>query len=128
MNWNWKKIRFYIKLHWLKALLAIFLTALAISLVFLITVGLRAWNESESYLRQSQLAMIPPAVIPAGNHGLIFGFVYTYLMYWLYFKRGASSFSQTTKKSVAGADVGITWNDVIGMDEAKRRSSGNSQN
>ncbi len=122
MNWNWKKIRFYIKLHWLKALLAIFLTALAISLVFLITVGLRAWNESESYLRQSQLAMIPLQLYLQVIMALIFGFVYTYLMYWLYFKRGASSFSQTTKKSVAGADVGITWNDVIGMDEAKEEA------
>ena len=50
----WKKIRFYIKLHWLKALLFIFLAALTISLVILVVIGLRAWNESESYLRQSQ--------------------------------------------------------------------------
>jgi cell division protease FtsH len=53
---------------------------------------------------------------------LIFGFVYTYLMYWLYFKRGASSFTQANKKAVSGGDIGITWNDVIGMDEAKQEA------
>jgi len=122
MKLNWKKIRFYVKLHWLKALLAIFLTGLAVSLVFFVIIGLRAWNESESYLRQSQLAMIPLQLYLQIIMALIFGFVYTYLMYWLYFKRGASSFSQTSKKSVSGKDVGITWDDVIGMDEAKEEA------
>jgi cell division protease FtsH len=53
---------------------------------------------------------------------LIFGVVYTFMMYWLYFKKGAQSFSQTNKKSVAGEEIGITWNDVIGMDEAKQEA------
>ncbi|MDD5078262.1 MAG: AAA family ATPase [Candidatus Omnitrophica bacterium] len=122
MKINWKKVRFYVKLHWLKALLFTFLAALAISLIYLIVIGLRAWNESESYLRQSQLAMIPLQLYLQIIMALIFGFVYTYLMYWLYFKRGASSFSQTTKKSVAGGEIGITWADVIGMDEAKQEA------
>jgi len=119
---NWKKFRFYVKLHWLKALLFTFLGALAISLAIFVIIGLRAWNESESYLRQSQLAMIPLQLYLQIIMALIFGFVYTYLMYWLYFKRGASSFSQTNKKAVSGGDIGITWADVIGMDEAKQEA------
>jgi len=43
-------------------------------------------------------------------------------MYWLYFKRGAQSFAQAQKKSVAGKEIGVTWNDVIGMDEAKEEA------
>ncbi|MFH0918228.1 MAG: AAA family ATPase [Candidatus Omnitrophota bacterium] len=119
---NWKKFRFYVKLHWLKALLITFLGGLAISLVFFITIGLRAWNESESYLRQSQLAMIPLQVYLQVILGLIMAATYSYMMYWLYFKRGASSFSQTNKKAVSGGDIGITWADVIGMDEAKQEA------
>ncbi|MDD5119869.1 MAG: AAA family ATPase [Candidatus Omnitrophica bacterium] len=119
---NWKKIKFYAKLHWIKAVLFILLSALAISLIMLITVGIRAWNESESYLRQSQLAMIPLQLYMGIITGLIFGLVYTFMWYWLMFKRGAQSFSQTTKKSIAGADVGVTWRDVIGMDEAKEEA------
>jgi cell division protease FtsH len=119
---KWKKLKFFIKLHWLKALLISVLAALGISLVFFIIIGLRAWNESESYLRQSQLAMVPLQLYLQIIMAIIFGFVYTYLMYWLYFKRGAQSFSQTQKKSVAGGEIGITWNDVIGMDEAKQEA------
>ncbi|MFA4989116.1 MAG: AAA family ATPase, partial [Candidatus Omnitrophota bacterium] len=90
--------------------------------VFLITIGLRAWNESESYLRQSQLAMIPLQLYLQIIMALIFGVVYTYMWYWLMFKRGAQSFSQTSKKAVAGEEVGVTWDDVIGMDEAKQEA------
>ena len=53
---------------------------------------------------------------------LIFGVVYTFMWYWLFMKRGAQSFTQTSKKSVAGESVGITWDDVIGMDEAKEEA------
>jgi cell division protease FtsH len=119
---NWKKIKFYTKLHWLKTVLFIFLGSLATSLVFFIIIGLRAWNESESYLRQSQLAMIPLQVYLQIILGLIMAATYSYMMYWLYFKRGTSSFSQTNKRALSGADIGITWNDVIGMDEAKQEA------
>jgi len=119
---NWKKIKFYAKLHWLKTLLIILLGGLVISLVFFIIIGLRAWNESESYLRQSQLAMIPLQVYLQIILGLIMAATYSYMMYWLYFKRGASSFSQTNKKAISGGDIGITWADVIGMDEAKQEA------
>ena len=119
---NWKKFKFYVKLNWVKALLTLTLAGLAISLAYFIVIGIRAWNESESYLRQSQLAMVPLQLYLQIIMAIIFGFVYTYLMYWLYFKRGAQSFAQTQKKSVAGKDIGITWNDVIGMDEAKQEA------
>ena len=119
---KWKKIRFYVRLYWLRTLLIVFLAALAISVVILVVIGMRAWNESESYLRQSQLAMIPLQLYLQIIMALIFGFVNTYLMYWLYFKRGASTFSQTTKKSISGGEVGVKWEDVIGMDEAKEEA------
>ena len=122
MKINWKKFKFYLRLHWLKAVLFIFLGALAISLVFFIIIGLRAWNESESYLRQSQLAMIPLQVYLQIILGLIMAATYSYMMYWLYFKRGTSSFSQTNKKAISGGAIGITWDDVIGMDEAKQEA------
>jgi len=120
---KWKKIKFLVKLHWLKALLIFFFSALGISLVFFIMKGIRAWNESESYLRQSQLAMIPLQIYLQIVLGLIMAAAYAYMMYWMYFKRGQSSFAQTNKKAIAGADVGVTWSDVIGMDEAKQEAS-----
>lgn len=119
---NWKKIRFYGKLYWIRVVLIIGITLLAVSLVILVIKGIRAWNEAESYLRQSQLAMIPIQLYLQIVMALIFGVVYTFMWYWLMFKRGAQSFTQRGKKSISGADVGITWKDVIGMEEAKEEA------
>lgn len=117
-----KKLKLYWKLHWIKLLLITGLTLFSISLVIFIIIGLRAWNEAESYLRQSQLAMVPLQLYLSLVTALTFGIIYTYLMYWLYFKKGAQSFTQTRKKSISGEEIGITWNDVIGMDEAKQEA------
>jgi len=119
---NWKKTKFYWQLYWIRILIITGIVLLSVSLVILLVKGIRAWNEAESYLRQSQLAMIPLQLYLQIVMALIFGFVYTFLMYWLYFKRGAQSFSQTSKKSVKGTSIGITWSDVIGMDEAKQEA------
>lgn len=119
---DWKKAKLYWRLHWIKILLIVGLTLFGISLIILITKGVRAWNEVESYLRQSQLAMIPLQLYLSLVTALTFGVIYTFLMYWLYFKRGAQSFTQRGKKSISGEQIGITWNDVIGMDEAKQEA------
>ena len=119
---DWKKIKFYWRLYWIKIILMTVFSLLGISLVIFIIKGIRAWNEAESYLRQSQLAMIPIQLYLQIIMALIFGVVYTSMWYWLMFKRGAQSFTQTAKKSIAGEELGITWNDVIGMDEAKQEA------
>ncbi|MFZ2357485.1 MAG: AAA family ATPase [Candidatus Omnitrophota bacterium] len=119
---NKKKLKLYWKLHWIKLLLITGLILFGISLVIFIIKGLRAWNEAESYLRQSQLAMIPLQLYLSLVTALTFGIIYTFLMYWLYFKKGAQSFTQTRKKSISGEEIGVTWNDVIGMDEAKQEA------
>ncbi len=119
---DWKKIKFYWKLYWIRIVLITAIALLGISLIIFIVKGIRAWNEAESYLRQSQLAMIPLQLYLQIIMALIFGVVYTFMWYWLMFKKGAQSFTQRTKKSISGEDVGITWNDVIGMDEAKQEA------
>jgi cell division protease FtsH len=119
---SWRKIKFYWKLYWIRILAIIALSLLGVSLIFFIARGIRAWNEVESYLRQSQMAMVPLQLYLQIVMALIFGVVYTYMWYWLMFKKGAQSFSQTSKKSIAGESIGITWDDVIGMDEAKQEA------
>jgi cell division protease FtsH len=124
---NSRKINFYLKLYlklyWIRILLAVGMTALAVSLIFLITNGLKAWNEAESYLRQSQLAMIPLQLYLQAVMSVLFGLVYTFMWYWLMFKKGSGSFTHVAKKAVSGKDIQVTWSDVIGMDEAKQEAS-----
>jgi len=120
---NFKKMKLFWKLYWIRIVLITALIALGISLVIVVINGIRAWNEAESYLRQSQLAMIPMQLYLQVIMALIFGVVYTFMWYWLMFKRGAQTFTQTSKKSIDGRELGITWKDVIGMDEAKQEAS-----
>jgi len=119
---NWKKIKFYLKTYWIRITVITGIIILGITLVIIISKGLRAWNEAESYLRQSQLAMLPLTMYTYLIMGLVQAVVFTYMYYWMFFKKGASGFAKTSKKSVAGEDIGITWNDVIGMDEAKEEA------
>jgi len=119
---NWKKLKFYWNLYWIRITFIVAMSILGITLIVLILNGIRAWNEAESYLRQSQMAMVPLQLYLQIVMALIFGVVYTFMWYWLMFKKGAQSFTQTSKKSIAGGEIGITWNDVIGMDEAKQEA------
>jgi len=119
---NFKKMKLFWKLYWIRIMLITALTILGISLIIVIIKGIRSWNEAESYLRQSQLAMIPMQLYLQVIMALIFGVVYTFMWYWLMFKHGAQTFTQTSKKSIDGRELGITWKDVIGMDEAKQEA------
>lgn len=120
---NWKKIRFHLGLHWVKIIIVSVCTIIFVLLNIVIIKGIRAWKESEPYLRQSQLAMAPLQMFIWGVMGLIQGAVYVFMMYWMFYKKGSSSFTHTQKKSIAGEKIGITWNDVIGMDEAKQEAN-----
>jgi cell division protease FtsH len=44
------------------------------------------------------------------------------MWYWLFMKKGAQSFTQNQKKTIKGEDLKVTWDDVIGMDEAKQEA------
>jgi len=120
---EWKKIKFHLGLHWVKIIIVSVCTIIFVLLNIVIIKGLRAWKEAEPYLRQSQLAMAPLQMFIWGVMGLIQGTVYVFMMYWMFYKKGSSSFTHTRKKSIAGEQIGITWGDVIGMDEAKQEAN-----
>lgn len=120
---NWKKIKFFFKLHWIKILLIVLIVILGIALIVLLIAGLDAWNNAGRFMKQQQLAVIPLQLFLQLIMAVVFGVVYTMLWYWLMFKRGSSGFTQQKKKAIRGEDVSITWNDVIGMEEAKQEAS-----
>ncbi|MFH0790675.1 MAG: AAA family ATPase [Candidatus Omnitrophota bacterium] len=123
---NWKKTGFYLKLYltlyWIRIIVISVLIILSISLIFIVANGLRAWNEAESYLRQSQLAMLPLSMYTYLIMGLVQAVVFTYMYYWMFFKRGQSGFTNVTKKAISGKDILVKWDDVIDMDEAKQEA------
>jgi len=122
VNFNWKKIKFFIKLHWIKILLITFGIVLIISLVIFLSAGIKAWNESGRFMRQSQLAGFPLMFYFTIITGIIHGVVFVSMWYWLLFKRGHGKFAHSKKQMIKGEKVNVTWQDVIGMEEAKQEA------
>jgi cell division protease FtsH len=120
---SFKKIKFFLKLHWIKIILAIVGLAIIIGLVVLLIAGIDAWNNSGSFMKQSQLAVIPLQLFLQLIMSIVFGVVYTFLWYYLLFKKGGQGFTQQKKKMVKGEEVNIKWQDVVGMEEAKQEAS-----
>jgi cell division protease FtsH len=119
---NWRKVKLFLKFHWLAITLTIFVVIIGISFVFFLRNAIIAWVTSESYFKKSLLA----------QNGLFF---YIFLVLnlislplsgalWLWMMRGGyMKFTQIGKKAIEGKDIQIHWNDVIGMEEAKQEAS-----
>ncbi|MDP8260208.1 MAG: AAA family ATPase [Candidatus Gygaella obscura] len=117
-----KKIKFFLKLYWIRILVVSLLSTIAVLFVILIFNGLRAWNQAEPFLKESQLAVAPLQIFMQIVMGLIFATTYVYLFVFVLYRRG-QGFTQVKKKAVKGSSVGITWRDVIGMDAAKEEAT-----
>jgi cell division protease FtsH len=89
----------------------IILVAVVVILVILSVIGLMSL---ESFYRKMTLATMPVQFIMAGIHAGIFVFMY------LTFMRGG--FAKLDKAPIKGKDVSITWDDVIGMQDAKQEA------
>ncbi len=116
-----KKIKFFLRLYWIRIIVISLLSTIAVLFVVLIFNGLRAWNQAEPFLKESQLAMAPLQIFIQIVMGLIFATTYVYLFVFVLYRRG-QGFTQVKKKAVKGSSVGITWRDVIGMESAKEEA------
>ncbi len=118
---EWRKVKFYWKLYWIRILVLAFATLITTTFLILVAHGIKAWNETDSYLRQSQLAALPLSTFTWIVVGIIQSFVFVFMIYWIQIK-GSQSFTQHSKKAISGKEIQITWADVIGMDEAKQEA------
>jgi len=91
--------------------MVIVVSAIVIILLILSYIGLMSL---ESFYRKMTIATMPVQFIMAGIHAGIFVFMYTIFM------RGG--FAKLDKAPIKGKDVSITWDDVIGMQEAKQEA------
>lgn len=102
-----QKINLFFQFHWLTIVIFIF----AILLVAVLAWGVHAFFTIDSYTRKTILAQ-QPAYAPMGAlHALIFAGIY-----FLAFNRGMT---RVKKRRIKGEMVNITFNDVIGLEEAK---------
>jgi len=99
-----RRIKMYIRQY--KTLIIV--GVVVVVLLILSVIGLMSL---ESFYRKMTLATMPVQFIMAGIHAGIFVFMY------LTFMRGG--FAKLDKAPIKGKDISITWDDVIGMDDAK---------
>lgn len=102
-----KKIKLFFLDHWIKILII----GAVITLVSLAIYGL---STLESFYRHMTLATLPLQILVVAMNAMIF--VY---MYMTVFRGG---FARLEKGTVKGEKVAVTFNDVIGIDEAKQEA------
>ncbi|MBU3959050.1 MAG: AAA family ATPase [Candidatus Omnitrophica bacterium] len=118
---NWRKIRLFIKFHWIAILITTLAIIIVISLTIFIYNSVLAWKSSESYFKKAILAQsgitfytwITVYIISMPLWGLM----------WMWIMRGgAARFAKLHKKAINAEDIRIHWSDVIGMEEAKQEA------
>lgn len=87
---------------------------LAVVVIVLIVLSVIGLMSLESFYRKMTIATMPVQFIMAGIHAGIFVFMY------LTFMKGG--FAKLDKAPIKGKDVSITWDDVIGMHDAKQEA------
>ena len=99
--------KMWFKMHWIK-----FVIVLAVILVALLAVwGLMSL---ESFYRNITLATMPINLIMVALNATIFVFMYMAFM--------QGGLAKISKSKIKGELVNVKWNDVIGMEEAKREA------
>jgi len=121
MKINKKRIKLFIKFHWIAIIVSILLIIIGISFVFFLRNAINAWATSESYFKKATLAqyalffyvLILIQIITLPLTGML----------WIWIMRGGHMrFTQIGAKAVEGKEIRIHWNDVIGMDEGKEEA------
>ena len=102
-----KRIKLFFLDHWIKI-------AIASAVVLLISAAIYGLSTLESFYRHMTLATLPLQILIVAVNAMIF--VY---MYMTVFRGG---FAKLETGLVKGEKVAVTFNDVIGIDEAKQES------
>ena len=121
MKINKRKIKLFIRFHWIGILVTIFLIFIVISFVFFLRNAVNAWVTSESYFKKATLAQYALFFYVLIIIHLISMPLYGFMWIWI-MRGGHMRFTQIRAKAVAGKEIRIHWNDVIGMEEGKEEA------
>ncbi len=113
---NLKKIKIYLKLHWVKILILSILAIVLILAVVLVIVGIKNMLAMESFYKRMQLSVIPIQLLFSIITAFVFAGIYTAFHYWFFFGGGIARLGQ---KKIKSTKVNIRWEDVVGMEDIK---------
>jgi cell division protease FtsH len=103
------KLRVLWELHWIKVVIVVFVIASIVWPIY-------ALMNIDSYQRTYLMALF--AMTPIQS--LIYTGIFVVMLYWLHY--GGGSFSRMNKSRVQSQQVNVRWDEVIGMEEAKREA------
>ena len=114
---DFKKIKIYFKLHWIKIVLFILLGIIGTFTLIILIAGVSAMIQLESFYKQLQFSAVPLQFFLSIVTAIIFASIYMTFHYWFLFGGGMTKLGQ---KRIKSQEVNIKWNEVIGMEEVKR--------
>jgi len=117
-----RRIKLFLKFHWIKILIIIGIIAVFISLIIFLRHAIGAWILSERYTKRQMLAQYSVFFYVIVVSHLISMPAYAFLWYWLMFRGGHFKMTSMLRKTTKGKDINIYWDDVIGMEEAKQEA------
>jgi cell division protease FtsH len=119
---NARKIKLFLKFHWIKILVLIGCIIVFISLIIFLRYAIGAWILSERYTKRQMLAQYSMFFYVILISQLISMPVYAFLWYWLMFRGGHFKMASMLRKTTKGKDINVYWDDVIGLEEAKQEA------
>ncbi|MFH1577538.1 MAG: AAA family ATPase [Candidatus Omnitrophota bacterium] len=119
---NTRRIKLFLKFHWIKMLVFIACIAVFISIIIFLRHAIGAWNLSEQYTKRQMLAQYSVFFYVIVIAQLISMPIYAFLWYWLMFRGGSFKMASMMRKTTKGKDTSIHWDDVVGMEEAKQEA------
>lgn len=118
-----KKTKMFFKLHWIKIIVIFLLSIIFTSLIAFIHSGLNEWGSVDAISKQKTIAGMPFQFYMMLVTGIVQAFLFGVM--WFYIMRGGAvtSLGKAAASAVKGAQIGVRWNDVIGMEEAKNEAA-----
>ena len=111
------KLKVFLRLHWIKVLVALAGVAIVASLAAFTLMGMNEWGYIDAVSKQKTISAFPFQLYTAVITVVLFALMWVYLM-----KGGSPLFSTLKVAPVKGEEINIHWNDVIGMEEPKREA------
>ena len=102
-------VKLFFELHWVKMVIVVTLVASIVWPIF-------ALSKIDSYQRTYLMALF--AMTPIQS--ILYAGIFIAMLYWLHY--GGGSFSKLDKSTVKANRIRVKWDDVIGMEEAKREA------
>jgi cell division protease FtsH len=102
-------IRVFFELHWVKVSVVV---VLLLSILWPIV----ALTSVDSYQRTYILAFF--SLTPLQS--ILYAGIFVAMLYWLHY--GGGSFGRMNKARIRGSEINVRWDEVIGMEEAKREA------